>query len=107
MEKLVRAEDTSNVDDTAVSSNELKEREKKRRRLKARKHFSSSSDEDLSFFEDKENNINRQNEILPALPQIEHFVSNKKQLLGTPIQNTSNILRENSFFNAVSSNSKY
>lgn len=105
MEKLVLAEDTSNVDDTAISSNELKTREKKRRRLKAQKRFSSSSEEDnLSFSGDKENNIH-QNKILPTFPQKEHFVSS--QLPNTSKHNMKNILRENTSFNAVNSNSKY
>ncbi|XP_011689931.1 PREDICTED: uncharacterized protein LOC105451266 isoform X2 [Wasmannia auropunctata] len=103
MEKLVRAEDTSNVDDTALSSNELKEREKKRRRLKAKKQLSSSSsEEDFIFDQNKENNI-RQNKILPALPRKEHFELNKKQLPGSSRENRT-ILCENSFFNVASSN---
>ncbi|KAM0728587.1 hypothetical protein ACS0PU_004842 [Formica fusca] len=102
IQKLVRAEDTSNIDDNAISSNELREREKKKRRLKAKRNF-SSSEEDSSFSEDKGNSI-RQNKILPTFPRKEHFVSNKKQLLSTPIQNTRNMLRENTSFNTVNNN---
>jgi len=38
--------------------------------------------------------------------QEESFVSNKKQLLNTRLQN-KNILRENTSFNTINSNSKY
>jgi len=66
MQKLILAEDTSNIE-TNISSNELKEKEKKRRRLKAKKYMSSSSEEeDLHLYE--ENNVTRE-KILPAFPQ--------------------------------------
>ncbi|KYQ58855.1 hypothetical protein ALC60_02143 [Trachymyrmex zeteki] len=96
MVKLVRAEDTSNVD-TTVSSNELRNRKKQMRRLKAKKQLSSSSSDELSSFEDKENSIQK-DKILPALPQKDHFVSNKKYLPSTSIQNKAKILRENTSF---------
>ena len=69
MEKLVLAEDTSNVDDVSVSSSELRERGKKRRRTKARKWVSSSSSS-----EDDSINISRnEDNVLPALPTLHNF----------------------------------
>lgn len=61
IEKLTRAEDTSNIEDS-ISSSELREREKRKRHLKAKRvlseeDFNSSSEENLVFSEDKENNI--------------------------------------------------
>src|SRR5580765_1086643 len=46
MEKLIQAQDTSNIDndDTEMSSGEVRER-KKRRRLKTKRKFSSSSED--------------------------------------------------------------
>lgn len=107
MAKLVQAEDTSHIDDTGISSNEMREREKQRRRIKAKKHIQSSSEEsDLEFYNDKENSI-KYDKILPTLPQKEHFISSCKQLLGTSMQNTKHVVRENSMLNAVSNNGKY
>jgi len=71
--------------------------------LKAKRNF-SSSEEDLP--KDKENNI-RQDKNLPAFPQKEYFISNKKQLFSTPAQNMKNTLCENISFNAVNRNGKY
>ncbi|KMQ86083.1 hypothetical protein RF55_15045, partial [Lasius niger] len=76
MQKLILAEETSNID-TNSSSNELKEKEKKRRRLKARKYLSSSSEEDLHSH--KENTITRE-KILPAFPQKRNFMSSDKEM---------------------------
>lgn len=69
MDKLVLAEDTSNID---MSSDGLREQKKKRRRVKAKKVISSSSDEDVS--NDEENDMSS-NKILPECPQIGNFVS--------------------------------
>jgi len=99
MQKLILAEETSNID-TNLSSNELKEREKKRRRLKARKYLSSSSSEDLHSH--KENTITRE-KILPAFPQKRNFVSSDKEL-DTSRPLTRDILRENTLFNAITTN---
>ncbi|XP_025262923.1 uncharacterized protein LOC112637409 [Camponotus floridanus] len=82
MEKLVLAQDTSNIENTEISSNELKEIKKKRRRIQAKKKMSSSemssSSEDFLLQENKENRMTQNNKILPAFPQIEHFVPNYK-----------------------------
>lgn len=96
MQKLILAEDTSNIE-TNISSNELKEKEKKRRRLKAKKYISSSSEEDLYLHKE---NVTRE-KILPALPQKQNFVSSDKELQNTSTQITKNILCENTSFNVV------
>lgn len=98
MQKLILAEDTSNIE-TNISSNELKEKEKKRRRLKAKKYLSSSSEEDLYPYKE-----NTREKILPALPQKQNFVSSDKELQDTSRQFTRNILCENTLFNAVNRN---
>ena len=64
------AEETSNID---MSSDGLHEQRKKRRRVRAKKVFSSSSDEDVNSY-DEENDMSS-NKILPKCPQIENFVS--------------------------------
>lgn len=71
-----------------------------------KKYISSSSEEDLHFYQDKENRITR-GKILPAFPQKKHFMSSNKQLSDTSMQNIGNILREKIFFNAVSNNGKH
>lgn len=104
MQKLCLAEDTSNIDETGVSSNEVRERGKKRRRIKAKKYMSSSSEDDLCSY--KENYSITQEKNLPALPHKQHFVSNDKELLSTSTQATRDILCENTF-NAVSRNGEH
>jgi len=99
MQKLCLAEDTSNIDETGVSSNEVREREKKRRRIKAKKYMSSSSEDDLCSY--KKHYSVTQEANLFALPQKQHFVSNDKELLSTSTQATKDILCEN---NAVNRN---
>nr|XP_012235928.1 PREDICTED: uncharacterized protein LOC105680071 [Linepithema humile] len=93
MEKLVLAEDTSNID---VSSDELKNQKKKRRREKAKKIISSSSDEDICFNEDKHNHVRQTGiKLLPPYPEIENFVSQKKLHTQKSIENnSSNVLCE-------------
>ncbi|KAL0120355.1 hypothetical protein PUN28_008187 [Cardiocondyla obscurior] len=71
MEKLIKAQDTSNIDDTAdMSPNEVVKREKKRRRIKAKKSYSttSSSDEDVTVDDQGKENNN-----LPAFPKINNY----------------------------------
>lgn len=76
MEKLVLAEDTSNIE---VSSDELKKKNRKRRRDKAKKILSSSSDEDICFNEDENNNASQTcTKLLSAYPKIGNFVSQKE-----------------------------
>ncbi|KAL0128435.1 hypothetical protein PUN28_003604 [Cardiocondyla obscurior] len=61
---------------------ELKEREKKRRRIKARKVMTSSSEEeDLYLHANKEKNNVTQRKILPIIPRRQSFISN---VLHTP-----------------------
>jgi len=80
MEKLVLAEDTSNIDDT-MSSDGLKEQKKQRRRIKARKYMSSSSEEDVCL-NNNENTCVRKNPaaLLSSYPEIENFVSSNKKM---------------------------
>ncbi|KAL6417365.1 hypothetical protein ACFW04_014542 [Cataglyphis niger] len=78
MKKLVLAQDTFNIENTEISSDESKEQRKKRRRIIAKKVSSSISKEDFLLKENKENRTFTQNKILPAFPQIEHFVPNQK-----------------------------
>lgn len=66
MDKLVLAEDTSNID---MSSDGLRKQKKKKDAWKRKK---LSSDEDVSS--DEENNMSS-NKILPECPQIGNFVS--------------------------------
>ncbi|XP_071577866.1 uncharacterized protein [Temnothorax nylanderi] len=101
IEKLSLAEDTSNVDEAGISSNELREREKKRRRINAKKNFSSSSEDDVCS--NKENKVTRV-KTLPAFPQKQHFVSNDKKLPSTSTQVTRNVLCENTSFKTISRN---
>ena len=85
MEKLVIAEDTSNVDDvSSISSTEVREKGKKRRRARARKCLSSSSEDDIV-----------REKILPALPQMSstsHPTVNKN---GELLINITQCSREN------------
>lgn len=79
MQKLALAEDTSNID---RSSDGLRELKKKKRRVKARKIISSSSDEDL-FLNESDNDVNS-NKILPDFPQIGNFISKSHLDKSTP-----------------------
>lgn len=85
---MTLAQDTSNVENTEISSDELNEQKKKRRRVKAKKVMSSSSSEDVLFEENKENKMT-QSKILPAFPDIQHFVPTHKPRL-TCIENFNN-----------------
>lgn len=70
LEKLVTAQDTSNIENDVLSSDELKEKKKQRRRINAKKCYSSSSDEE------KENEPPRaRNKVIPSLPQVQDFIS--------------------------------
>ncbi|XP_032689929.1 uncharacterized protein LOC116853140 isoform X2 [Odontomachus brunneus] len=76
MEKLVLAQETSNIDNidnSDMSSEVLREPEKKRRRIKAKKKFSSfSSDKDIA--DNNKENRWTQMKTLSAFPGIEQFV---------------------------------
>lgn len=101
MEKLILAQDTSNVDNSDMSSEEKKEQNKKKRRLKAakRKLSSSSEDEEVMPVANKENQV--QNKRLPNFPKIETYVSNiVKEKIMQPIENVAH--ENNIFTNAVS-----
>ncbi|XP_067210353.1 uncharacterized protein [Linepithema humile] len=92
MEKLVLAEDTSNID---VSSDELKNQKKKRKtRESQKKIISSSSDEDICFNEDKHNHVRQTGiKLLPPYSEIENFLSQKKLHTQKSIENnSSNVL---------------
>lgn len=100
MEKLILAQDTSNVDNSDMSSEEIKERDKKRRHLKAKRKLSSSSeDEELMPAANKENQV--QNKRLPNFPKIQTYVSNTvKEKITQPTENLA--YEENIFTNSVS-----
>ncbi|XP_029156905.1 uncharacterized protein LOC114929503 [Nylanderia fulva] len=102
MEKLIIAEDTSNIE---ASSDELNIQKKKRRREKAKKIMSSSSDEDLCFNGDNlnENNYARQScsNLLPACPEIRNFVPQKKHMQTFTENNPTNVLYQNSYNKTV------
>ncbi|KYN21195.1 hypothetical protein ALC57_06437 [Trachymyrmex cornetzi] len=69
LEKLIVAQDTSNIDDTGMSSDDLREQKKKRRRIIAKKQITSSSSEDLDS-NDNENTLKiEQSKIIPSFPQ--------------------------------------
>lgn len=96
MEKLVLAEDTSNVE---VSSDELQKKNRKRRHDKAKKTLSSSSEEDLCFNEDKNNNATC-TKLLSACPKLGNFVPQKKlsQKFGNSENNFANVCQKNTSY---------
>lgn len=98
MEKLIIAEDTFNVD--GMFSDELREQMKKRRRVRAKKSMSHSSDEDAYLNEIEEESNVRQTPVkfLPTYPKIGDFVSSNKKLhLHKLIQDTpTNVLSQTS-----------
>lgn len=86
MDKLVLAEDTSNID---MTSDGLRKRKKEIRRVKAKKTISSSSsDEDLCLNED-EYNYDRSNKTLSDYPQIKNFVSSNNLHMNRSVYNNS------------------
>lgn len=104
LQKLSLAQDTSNIDDTGMSSNDLREQNKKQRRIKAKKKIlsSSSSEEDI-YLKNKENKINIiQHKILPPFPDRGNFVNKVIE----PIQNITNILREKNIIIPTNSNDR-
>lgn len=104
MEKLILAQDTSNVDDTGILSNEMRERNKIRRRTKARKVSSSSSDEkDTEDLATNKENCPTQNKELPPFPQMKQFISSSTPLKEISKQHTKNI-SVNKFPKTVSNN---
>lgn len=104
MEKLILAQGTSNVDDTGISSNEIREQNKKRRRTKARKVSSSSSDEkETEDLVTTKENCPTQNKELPPFPQMKQFISNSTPLKEISKQHTKNI-SANKFTKTVSNN---
>ncbi|XP_039309896.1 uncharacterized protein LOC120358728 [Solenopsis invicta] len=72
MDKLVLAEDTSNID---MSPDKLHKQNKIRRRMKAKKKYLSHS----SSSDKNEDDCVRSNKSLPDIPQIGNFVSSNKQ----------------------------
>lgn len=95
MEKLILAQATSNVDDTGISSDEMRERNKIRRRTKARKVSSSSSDE-------KDTEDLATNKELPPFPQMKQFISSSTPLKEISKQHTKKSV--NKFPKTVSNN---
>ena len=71
IEKLITAQDTSNVENNEISSEELREKKKQKRRINAKRIISSSSSEE----EDKENRQIQNKKRLPSLPKLQDFVS--------------------------------
>ncbi|KAM0734810.1 hypothetical protein ACS0PU_011629 [Formica fusca] len=99
MEKLILAQDTSNVDDTGMSSEEIRERNKKRKRIKAKRKLSSSEDEEL--IGNKENYPTQNKKILP-FPQLEKFVSSSTPLKEKSVQHIENMICDDIFTSAFS-----
>lgn len=98
LEKLTLAQDTSNIDDTGVSSDELREQKKKRRRIKAKRHLSSSSSSEDIYSNDQENRLKiKQPKILPPFPERNFTIDVDK-----PTQSVTNILRQTNFINPMS-----
>jgi hypothetical protein len=89
LNKLVTAQDTSNIEDEA-SSYELTEKKKKKRRINAKRQISSSSDEE---YEDKRKSQTKK--LLPPCPQLQDFK------LRAPIENS-----DTSLVNNIKNNSK-
>lgn len=85
MEKLVLAEDISNIDD--ISSDGLKKQAKKKRHVKAKKYMSFSSDEDVFYHEDGSNHVKQTPaKLLSVCPEIGNFVSPKSLHTHTSVQ---------------------
>lgn len=104
MEILSLAQDTSNVDDTGMSSGEVRERNKKRRRTKAkRKLTSSSSSEEEELIGNKENYPVQNKKVLP-FPQMEKFVCSSTSLTEKSAQHIENIINDDICTSAVSNN---
>lgn len=101
MEKLILAQDTSNVDDTGLSSHEIKERKKKRRCAKAKRQYSSFS-EDEEVVTNKENSLTK-NKKLPPLPQEEYVPTSPK--INTPLTEIFTQRSENLICNEILANS--
>ncbi|KMQ89708.1 hypothetical protein RF55_10634, partial [Lasius niger] len=103
MQKLVLAQDTSNVDDTDMSSGEVRERDKKRRRLNAKRKLSSSSEDEESMAIANTENCETQNKKLPPFPQIEKFISNSTLILKKKsTQPIKNIMSDDIFTSTLS-----
>ncbi|CAL1681026.1 unnamed protein product [Lasius platythorax] len=109
LEKLVNAQDTSHIENSDISSDEMRQERKKRRRVRAKKTLSSSSeysDKDLCLNDDKENPIKRHKGIvnkLPTFPKLEHFASSSQAINVTnkSLQKPQNVLRDISNANNV------
>lgn len=107
LEKLVVAQDTSNIE----STDEFREQSKKKRRLKAKKIIpDSSSSDELSGYslEQNKENYGTQKTILPDFPNIKSFLLSKTQ--ENTIVETPNVLSEKSFTSniaSISSSYKY
>jgi len=103
MEKLILAQDTSNVDDTDVLSVEMRERDKKRRCIKAKRKMSTSSEDEESFV-NKENSPIR-NRKLPSFPQIDKFrCSSSTSMKETSRQHIENTVCNDILTNAIRNN---
>lgn len=102
LEKLVAAQDTSNIENNDISSDELRKRKKQGRRKNAKRHFSSSSDE-----ENKENQQTQKKKQLPSLPQLQDFISNTP-IINNNMENIENTSHEKTTnrMNSINSNCK-
>jgi len=88
MDKLVLAEDTSNID---MTSDGLRKRKKEIRRVKAKKTISSSSSDEDLYLNENEDNYDRSNKTLPHYPQIKNFVSNNLHMNRSVYNNSPSI----------------
>lgn len=107
LQKLTLAQDTSNIDDTGMSSEEQKQqrRVKAKRKISSskRKVSSSSSKEEEICLKNKENKLTiKQTKVLPPFPDRGNFLSTDK-VIDKSIQNITNILHEKNDINSMNS----
>lgn len=102
MQKLILAQDTSNMDDTDMSSEDIRERDKKRRRIKAQRKF-SSSEEDEELITNNENRPTKDKKF-PPFPQIKKFMSSTSTPLKEKFIQRSENISDDIFISKVSNN---
>jgi len=102
MEKLILAQNTSNVDDTDVPSAEIKEREKKKRRIKAKRKTLQRTKSHSQIKKIVQYKI--ENSLL-FFPQIDKFrFSSSTSMKETSRQHIENTVCNNILTNAIRNN---
>ncbi|XP_011687453.1 PREDICTED: uncharacterized protein LOC105449767 [Wasmannia auropunctata] len=109
LEKLILAQDTSNIDDTGVSSDELRQQAKKRRRIKTKKTINSSSsdfsDKDLCMNDDIERRKIQHKVVtvnkVPSFPELRHFVPSSSKMIDKSLQNIQNVSNKKASVNIM------